>query len=171
MDGGRDLLSDAVAEALDGHCCASGWLGYANVLFLGFGDAPVPPRTDDGRRTGPPYEVNANRADWRIDGDGLAACADDDRGPAERAVAALIGRPVVGWSLGAGHALTVQFDRGLTVRVDPWLDPDEARWDAWSVSLPGRLVAVSCGGRVAAPDPECPVGQWFGGPAQTERGS
>src|ERR671912_456299 len=97
MGNGRDVLSDAVAEALDGHCCASGWLGYANVLFLGFGDAPMPWRTNDG---------------------------------------------------------------GRTLRVDPWLDPDEARWDAWSISLPGRLVAVSCGGRVAAPDPQCPVGQW-----------
>src|SRR5262245_12536503 len=163
MDSGWGMLSDAVAEALDGHRCASGWLGYANVLFLGFGDAPIPSRTDDSRQSGPPYEVNANRSDWRIDGDGLAASADDDREPAEQAVTALIGRPVVGWSLGPGHALTVTFDRGLTLRVVPWTDPEEARWDAWSVALPGRLVAVSCGGQVAAVDPECPVGQWFDG--------
>ena len=79
MEAGRNLLSDALAEALDGHRCASGWLGYANVLFLGFGDACISPHTGDGPPTEPPYEVNANKADWQIDGDGLSACADDDR--------------------------------------------------------------------------------------------
>ncbi len=169
MEAGRNLLSDALAEALDGHRCASGWLGYANVLFLGFGDGCISPHTGDGQPTEPPYEVNANKADWQIDGDGLSACADDDRAPAERAVAALIGCAVVGWSVDAGHTLTVKFDRGQILRVAPWTDPAEARWDAWLVSLPGRLVAVSCGGHVASVDPECPVGQWFDNLAGIER--
>jgi hypothetical protein len=158
---GGDILVDAVAEALDGHRCVSGWLGRANVLFLGFGSAPVRARTGDGLRTEPPYEVNVNRADRRLEGDGLSACPEDPPDQAEQAVTALVGRPVRGWSLATGHALAIEFDGGLTVRIDPWVDPDESRWDAWSVALPKRLVAVSCGGRVASVDPECPVGQWF----------
>jgi hypothetical protein len=163
MEVGQDVLANAVAEALDGHWCDSGWLGYANVLFLGFGSAPTSPHTEGGQRTVPPYELNANRADWRLEGNGSSVCADDDAVQAEEAVRALVGRPVVGWSLDARHALTIEFDGGLSLCIDPWDDPDESCWDAWSVDLPGRLVAVSSGGQVATVDPDCPVGQWFDG--------
>ena len=49
MEHGPDILVDAVAEAFSGHRCASAWLGYGNVLFLGFGGAPIEPFTPAGQ--------------------------------------------------------------------------------------------------------------------------
>lgn len=169
MEHGPDILADAVAEAVSGHRCVSAWLGYGNVLFLGFGGAPIEPFTPAGRPAEPPYELHANMADWRVSGGDLAAGADDERDLAERAVSALLGRPVVAWRLGARHALSVEFAGGQLLEVVPLGDADVADSDGWSVTLPGgRVVAVSCGGQVAAIDSRRPVGEWFTGSSAPE---
>ena len=142
------LLADAVAEALSGHRCVSAWLGYGNALFLGFGSEVMAPFTFDGPHTQPPFELQTSMADWRV---GAVGC-EDELEPAERAVVELIGRPVVGWELRDGRALTVEFEGGRTLEVTP---PEEAvpDLDEWWFCLPGsRYVGVSGTGQVVAGD-------------------
>ncbi len=52
-----------LSEAFTDHRCVTAWLGYGNVLFLGFGDSVLPERDQYGRRTRPPYELETNYAD------------------------------------------------------------------------------------------------------------
>ena len=148
MPHNQSLLADAVAESLSGHRCVSAWLGYGNALFLGFGADPAHPRTPDGGQAVPPFELQTSMADWRV---GAVSC-DDARELAERAVEELIGRPVVGWQLEGGRALTVQFAGGRTLEVrppeEPVLDLDE-----WWFCLPGsRFVGVRGTGEVVSGD-------------------
>lgn len=162
MLAGPGYLTDTLAEAFSGHCCVSGWLGYANALFVGFGDAPIPRAAADGERTRPPYELETNMADWRVTGGTSAATADDQRDLAERAISTLQGRQVVSWRLGPRHDLTIQFVGGLTLDVVPFSDDDVIDSDAWLVRVPdGRIAAVSCGGLVAQVHEHTPVGRWF----------
>jgi hypothetical protein len=146
------LLTDAVAEALAGHRCVSAWLGYGNALFLGFGSEPIPPRDPEGRRTMPPYELQTSMAGWRVGGD-ASADSDGERGPGERAVAALVGRPVVRWRLNDRRGVEIEFAGGWLLEVVPpaEVEPDWSDLDEWWFCLPGsRFVGVSSGGRVIA---------------------
>jgi hypothetical protein len=147
-----NLLSNAVAEALSEHGCVSAWLGIGNALFLGFGTEPIAPRDAEGRRTVPPYELQTDMASWRLVG-GASVSSNAERGPAERAVEGLVGRPVVDWRLRGGRGLEVEFVDGWILEVVPpgEPDPDWPDSEEWWFNLPGsRFVGVGSGGRVVA---------------------
>jgi hypothetical protein len=142
---------DAVARvdaALAGRLCVSAWLGYGDVLFLGFGDQPLPERGADGRRPMPPFELQTNFADWSVSGPEGTTLAISGRGELEAAVKSLLGLRVVGWELLAGHGLRVAFAGGSALTVAPW-PASEGASDAWSLdSRDGRVVAVATGGQI-----------------------
>jgi len=157
-----ELLTEAVARAVSGNLCVSAWLGFANVLFLGFGKVPQGPRGPDGRWPLAPFEIETNMADWRVSCGASVVSRDDEREQTERCASALVGRPVTGWRLGDRHALTLEFDDTCTLEIIPFSDPDVADSDAWCVSSPDRrIVAVSCDGRVVSIDAARPIGEWF----------
>jgi hypothetical protein len=152
-----EVLDEAVAEALSGRRCVSAWLGYGNVLFLGFGAAVVPPRNAEGRRTEPPYELQTETAGWRVR-DLDAACSDDERAPAERAIGKLIGRPVAHWQLSDRRSLRVDFAGGAILEVIPPSEdsPDSDEW--WFFLPESRLVGVGGGGEVVSGRSDQPRG-------------
>jgi hypothetical protein len=159
MDRSASVLTDGLAEALSGHRCVSGWLGYSEVLFLGFGSESLPERGADGWRPMPPYEVQTHFADWSVAQAERENGPDAERAAAEAAVAGLVGRPVVSWELGEAGSLAVRFDGGLLVRVSPWPESGEA----WSLVMPeGRFIAVACDGRAAVGCTDDPVTDLFG---------
>ena len=157
-----EMLPDALTETLSGHRCVSAWLGYGEVLFLGLGNVPIPERDADGRRIRPPYKLETNFATWSVQSLGSSVSADDTRDHAERAARDLIGRPVVGWHLGSGHTIRIDFGDDHSLQVVPMTGSDVVGKDAWLVSMPnGRIVAVSCDGQVVAVDSKRPIREWF----------
>jgi hypothetical protein len=155
----RSLLTDAVGEALSGHRCVSAWLGIGNALFLGFGSGSIAPRTAEGSRTNPPYELQTSMAGWRVVGD-VSVSSETEQGPAERVVESLVGRSVVGWRLHDNHALEVEFTDGRLLEVAPSTEPapEDHDLDEWWFCLPGwRYVGVGCGGRIVAGDTRGPA--------------
>lgn len=145
-----ELLEAAVTEAMTGHRCVSGWLGYGSALFLGFGSEQLPDRDARGRRSEPPYELQTSMADWRVEG-AASAAAESEQETAERAVRALVGRPVLDWRLIDGRGLVVEFADDLRLEILPRMevDPERSDLDEWWFCLPGsRYVGVGGGGRV-----------------------
>lgn len=144
--------------------CVSAWLGDGEVLFLGFGDKVLPEKTADGRRPRPLAELETNHADWRIQGLAPTFDGEQNRAAAERAARDLIGRRVVSWRLLApSNGLAIKFEGDKNLVVEPWVDVDAQRSDAWSLAVPDRRVlAVSGEGRMILVDEGTPVAQWFG---------
>jgi hypothetical protein len=167
MDRGPDIVAAALAEGLSRNQCVSAWLGPGNVLFLGLGTAVIAERDPDGRRSTPPYELQTNFADWTIELPGGPTIAADDRDRSRAAARALIGRPVLEWQVGDGHALQIHFHGGLLLNVAPTVGPELAGKAAWWLCLPGgRTVAVACDGRVIATDSRRLNCDWFKRPGE-----
>jgi hypothetical protein len=148
---GFELLEATVVEALSGHRCVSGWLGYGSALFLGFGSEQLPERDANDRRTEPPYELQTSMAGWRVGG-ATSADSESEREAAEGAVRALVGRSVVRWRLIDRGGLVVEFAGGCRLEVLPPSEVDPERSDLddeWWFCMPGsRYVGVGGGGRV-----------------------
>ncbi len=154
------LLDGVLADGT----CVSAWLGYGEVLFLGFGDEVLPEQAPDGSRPWPLAELETNYADWCIQGLDPTFDGEQDRAAAERAARDLIGRRVMSWKLLApSNGLAIQFAGDKTLVVEPWVDEDVRHSDAWSLTLPDRRVlAVSGEGRMILADEDTPVAHWFG---------
>lgn len=157
-----DLLRSALAKALDGRRCVSGWLGYGQVLFLGFGDDILPPCYPDDCRTRPPYEVVTNWSNWSLRHGESLIDADSERATAEAAVERLIGREVTHWELTQNIGLMVEFDDDSELTIERF-SPEEAFCrDAWSLRLAEEsIVAVSIDGQIASVPSTRPINEWF----------
>lgn len=145
-----ESLEAAVGQALSGHRCVSGWLGYGNTLFLGFGSKELPERDASGRRSTPPYELQTSMASWHVEC-AMSADSDNKRWTAEQAIQALIGRSVAAWRLTDYRGLVVEFDAGtwLEVAVPSEVDPESSDLDQWWFCLPGsRYLGIGSNGRV-----------------------
>jgi hypothetical protein len=142
-------LSEALRVALDGHRCVTAWLGYGNVLFLGFGPDVLSERASDGSRTIPPYEIQSSLADWNIGG---AGGGDDDRQTARSTIETLIGTAISGWSLSSDGSLRIDFSNGLTLELAPSYDA-ESSLDQWWLSEPATTyIGIGGNGQVVAGD-------------------
>ncbi len=135
-----DELTDVLTASITGKTCIQAWLGYADVLFVGFDrfvDAPV--RMKNGRlsHANCAYEVKTRLAHWiiRRGNKKLGSSHDDPR--AAFAARALVGRRVVGWTYLPRHGLKIQFDRKVTLLIIPYRENSRrlTDGDAWSVSL------------------------------------
>lgn len=144
-----DLLAAAIEKAASGHMVVQAWLGYAEVLFLGFGDTVMLP--SHGKHALPPYELQTFHARWSVcEGTRVVGTSDDDRQAAEAAIGRLVGRSIRDWSVEEQDmCLTVHLDGDMNLVVSPFSDPCEGNEDAWSLRCPdGTHVVVSCDLRV-----------------------
>jgi hypothetical protein len=149
-------------DAFAGRRCVSAWLGYAEVLFLGFGEKALAERGDDGRRVRPPFQLTTNFADWRVEGPRAAGSADSDRAQLEAAAESLVGERVESWELLDGERLRLTFSGGKLLTVVPW-SAAEGIADAWCVKAPdGRILAAATNGRAVVVDARLPIRDWFG---------
>jgi hypothetical protein len=148
-------------EALAGRRCVSAWLGYGEVLFLGFGEEVLPERDADGRHPSPPFQLATNFADWSVAGAVVAASAESERVDLEAAAASLVGQRVVAGEALEGNRLRIEFAQGQLFVVGPW-GVEEGLSDAWSVQSPdGRLLAVATDGRAVVVEARRPINEWF----------
>jgi hypothetical protein len=161
------MQEEQLARLRDGFSrrCVSAWLGYGDVLFLGFGE-DVMPRVQSGERhPRPPYELNSNFASWRVEGP-ITAQWTDEGSPTERAeltaaAESLIGERVLAWELLDQLALRLVFTGSKVLVVEPWR-PSDGIDEAWSLTAPDELIlAVSNDGRAIIVPAETPVRDWF----------
>jgi len=148
-------------EALDGHRCVTAWLGHGSVLFLGFGETVLPIRDQDGRHTKPPYELETNFADWRVDGPSKASTIDSNDVQLLSAAESLIGEKVLNWELLETKKLRVTFTGNKRLQIEGWNEAEE-KTDAWSLRSPDRFIlAVATDGRFRVVDASLPINCWF----------
>jgi hypothetical protein len=106
--------------------------------------------------------LQTNLAEWSVESPEGPVIADNDRLRSAVAARALVGRPVTDWQLYDEHSLRVHFYGGSVITVTPMADTASADKTAWWVCLPGgRVVAVSCDGRVVAADSRRSTCDWF----------
>lgn len=150
-----------ISDAFTGHRCVTAWLGYGNVLFLGFGETVLPVRDKDGRHTRPPYELETNFADWRIEGPVRASSVSSDQATLTEAAGSLIGEEVLCCEVAQRTRLRLSFAGGKLLAVDAWNVADGLA-DAWCLKSPdGRILGVANDGRFVVVDAGIPIRDWF----------
>lgn len=155
------------------HRCVSAWLGYADVLFLGFGEHVLPRPQAGERHARPPYGLDSNFASWRVEGP-VAAQWTDEGSPTERAeltaaAESLVGERVEAWELLDRLGLRLVFTGSKVLVVEPWPTSDGIG-DAWSLSAPDqRILAVSNDRRIIIVPAETPIRDWFPDSADSGR--
>jgi hypothetical protein len=151
-----------LSEAFTGHRCVTAWLGYGNVLFLGFGDNVLPEHDEGGRHTRPPYELETNYADWRIEGPTKASLANSDRATLTAAAQSLLNEQVLSCEVAQRTRLRISFTGGKLLAVDSW-SATEGLADSWCLKSPdGQILAVAKDGRFVVVGANVPVRDWFG---------
>ncbi len=161
MNASRIVLIVRLREAFAQRRCVSAWLGYGDVLFLGFGDGLPRLCEDDGRRRRPPFELETNFADWLIEGPTAPVTADPDRAQLEAAAQSLVGEQVTNWELLESNGLRLTFSGTKVLKVVPWSAADGLS-DAWCVESPdGLILAVATDGQAVVVDAGLPVSAWF----------
>lgn len=147
------------------HRCVSAWLGYGDVLFLGFGEHILPRVQAGERHARPPYELDSNFASWRVEGPVTAQWTDEgsstQRADLTAAVESLIGERVEAWELLDRLGLRLVFSGSKALVVEPWPTSDGID-EAWSLSAPDQhILAVSNDGRTIIVPAETPLSDWF----------
>lgn len=147
------------------HRCVSAWLGYREVLFLGFGERVTPRMGAGDRDVCALYELETNFASWRVEGP-VAAQWTDEYSPTQRAhltaaAESLIGESVESWELLDRLALRLVFTGSKALVIEPWPSSDGVG-DAWSLAAPDEgIFAVSTNGRTVIVAGETPVSELF----------
>lgn len=135
-----DELREALDTAINGRLCVQTWLGYAQVLFIGFGAEVLPPQPPGKLGIRPDYELQTHYADWQVeDASGVVATADDEYDVAEAAAERLVGHRAVGWRhIDDSVALEIAFEGGLKLVITPMSDSEESilHKEAWALRMP-----------------------------------
>jgi hypothetical protein len=130
------------------HICVQAWLGYANVLFLGFGGEVLVPVED--HQTGrtkhpvPLYELRTDFSCWQVIGaSGNVVSSDDDA--VDHAVGSLVGLRCVDWHfLQRPPEVQFEFEGGHRLEVTPYSRAKRnLKEDAWAIRNPtGMYFAI-----------------------------
>ncbi len=135
-----DELWQDLDTAISGRLCVQAWLGYAQVLFIGFGDEVLPPMQPGEGHLMPEYELQTSFADWQVeDGSDVIATADDEYDVAEAAAQKLVGHRVVGWRhIDDSAGLEIAFEGGLKLVITPMSDTERDLLHelAWEFRMP-----------------------------------
>lgn len=138
-----DDLRSILNNAINGRRCIEVWLGYAQVLFIGFGeDATAEKKIVAQTQEKVLYQLQADYADWFIERIGVVITADDaENNPsfAEIAARQLVGHKATGWRfLEPNPSLEIDFDEGWRLRITPILGHEEELIHkvAWVIRIP-----------------------------------
>jgi hypothetical protein len=144
-----DTLKQELDAGIRNRLCVQAWLGHGEVLFLGFGDEVIPPISPGQRHPTPPYELQTEFADWKVEERGeVRGTGDDPREQAVDACEALVGHRAIDWHLDdTRFHLTIRFDSDLCLEVLPLVDEDVLGHSAWMLLTPAHeYFHVRCGG-------------------------
>jgi hypothetical protein len=131
--------------------CVQAWLGYANVLFIGFGDTVIPPTPKGSSHPIPLYELQFDFCDWWIEDQTRALIQSDysDRDKIIETIEMLVGKKMECWSfIEPKCALELTFETGIRLKMTPYLD-GETTDPAWSLRLEnGAYFCVDWSGNI-----------------------
>lgn len=119
---GKAELERALDVAIKDRLCVQAWLGYANTLFVGFGDTVMVSPEPRERHQIPPYEVHLDQCDWWVEGPmGELGRSDEARATAEATACLLVGQRAMRWRLdGPSFLLSIGFERDMWLRMAPY---------------------------------------------------
>ena len=128
-----DELRAVVGECLDGHICVQAWVGYAGVIFVGFGTDVIPASEQEESHPMPPYELQTNWADWQVESSAkVLGTADDEDEVMVKAVQALVGYSVLSWNYHEElQVITIEFDDNLSLKVKPFYNDERPNAESW----------------------------------------
>jgi len=135
--------------AVSGRRCVQAWLGFGEVLFMGFGEQVLNPVGRGQRHPKPAYELQTNFANWQVSHNAaVVGTADSERGLAQKSVALFVGQPVLSWTFAEGlTGLRIVFEGRYALDVTALSDLDVVDKAAWLVRDPNGVYAqVSCRG-------------------------
>ena len=135
----RKALYEVLDRALLGRRCVQVWLGYADVLFAGFGEEVLPPAivgpgANELDQPEPLYQLQSRLAHWELHlGEELITSSHDDPDAWEESQA-MVGMHVSSWQV-IDRALEVTFHSGHVLKIIPYGGAgSEYQWrDAWAV--------------------------------------
>lgn len=139
---------------------AAAWLGFGDPLFL---ELDRMPESAGGNVNGERArcQLDTNFATWSVTGPIHLHQERDAGDRLEDACRLLLGAVVQHTDVADDGRLTLQFDWGRTLIVEPW-PVEEGQADAWCITLrDGRILAVSNAGQVAVVDRDLPIPEWF----------
>ena len=155
----RQTFEQIISLALQDNLCVQAWLGYAETLFLGFGNTIMPHTPFGQSHPHPPFELHTHCADWVIrSAQGVIGTNENERRQAEEAANQLVGRRIVGWHFPEALTnLTVHFEGdfmlSLTGPSISALSPEDRDEDAWTcTTAQGKYYTISCSGELAITD-------------------
>ncbi len=125
--------------AIAGRRCVEAWLGYGQVLFLGFDDQANLVAAADSEDVHSPYCLQTVFADWTITRDDrVLGTVDDDATKAEAAARELLGQRAIRWAMSESTLwLEIDFDHGLQLRIAPRADNEaNLHRNAWVLAMP-----------------------------------
>lgn len=149
--GGIEDMRAALEAAFRDHLVVQAWLGYAQVLFCGFGAIYPMETPSSAPHPDPDFELQTNYADWTVMRNGaMAGSSDDDDIVADAAIKTLEGNHVTEWTFDAGDkSLTIDLAGGLRLLIAPMKDEDLLNKEAWCLRMnDGIYWVVSCGGTI-----------------------
>lgn len=147
MKSSTDPIDD-VKSALKGQPCTDCWIGFGQVIFVGFSAEPSDAVDSSRRYEFPPFQIQTRFANWSLmQGKLLIARSSDEPRSAQAATQALVGKRVMDVTSGSfGSDATVVFESTLSLRISRMSGcrPGE---EFWSLRFPdGRYLVISCGG-------------------------
>ncbi len=158
-------FQSAINHILTTPICTQCWLGYADVMFLGFGELTIveePANTRyPNRHPQPEYELNTDYCDWEVTVCGESVGSSYDDPEAKAGAQALVGKRLLRWEcLTSGQAF-FEFDENTLLTLTPYEDPDKERDEVWDVRGNDGWYTFICGnGKTYRVPPDTLLRDW-----------
>jgi hypothetical protein len=143
-----NTLRRELEAGIPGHRCVQSWLGYGEILYLGFGEELLPPPSGRRGEHEPPYQLRTSFSDWIVEERSqVRGTGDDPRDRAFDTCQLLLGKRAIDCRLDtATWTLTVSFEDDLVLKVIPLTDADLHGEEAWCFRTPAREYLTACCG-------------------------
>ena len=145
-------LEEKLTKGFNNKTCSKAWLGYAEVLFIGFDNHFNMMSNEEMKVYNASFEIHTHLAQWKVYKKcKLLGSGEDDRECAQAAMSILLGQQVIGWkSSPIQKRLSIQFDNGLELRIIPWLDIKSKSSVAYSLSFGDEYyIVIHCNGEIS----------------------
>ena len=144
-------LAEKLTKGLNNKICSKAWLGYAEVLFIGFDNHFNMMSNEEMKVYNASFEIDTNLSQWKVYKNcKLLGSGEDERECAQAGMNNLLGQQVIGWKLSPKQKrLSIEFVDGLELRIIPWLDiKSQSRVAYYLSSGDDYYLAINCNGEI-----------------------
>ena len=145
-----DILQQKITDSLEGTHCSKIWLGYAEVMFIGFDSEALVNSKEEYR---PPFEFHTHYADWFFERDGRMVVTNSDfRDVIIAETKDVLDKKVVNWRYEEeNYSLKIEFEQTWRLSIKPWSAPivksNEPTPDAWVLRVSSEgYYSIDCNG-------------------------